>query len=236
MHPSHLHYLPLPGLIYTFLLGALLGLFLLLQLGVLRHVYERIGLSSRAVIFVLLASLLGSYVNIPIFELPDARVVDNDMLDFFGFPFEMPVERNWPGTVVSINVGGALIPLALSIYLLARHDIWLSGAIATAIVAAVTHGLAKIVPGVGIAVPIFVPPIVSAIVALVISRDFAAPIAYIAGSLGTLIGADLLNIEKLPEIGTPMLSIGGAGTFDGIFVSGILAVLLASLRRAPSPA
>jgi uncharacterized membrane protein len=48
-------------------------------------------------------------------------------------------------------------------------------------------------------------------------------------SLGTLIGADLLNLDKVQGLGAPVVSIGGAGTFDGIFVIGILAVLLASL-------
>ena len=64
----------------------------------------------------------------------------------------------------------------------------------------------------------------------------ANTVAYVSGSLGTLIGADLLNLDKMRAIGTPIASLGGAGTFDGIFVTGILAVLIASLplRRKPS--
>ncbi len=46
-------------------------------------------------------------------------------------------------------------------------------------------------------------------------------------TLGSLIGADLLNLKKIPELGTPIASIGGAGTFDGIFLTGIISVLLA---------
>ncbi len=57
------------------------------------------------------------------------------------------------------------------------------------------------------------------------------PLAYISGSLGTLIGADLLNLDKLQGLGAPIASIGGAGTFDGIFLTGIVAVLVASLSR-----
>ena len=63
----------------------------------------------------------------------------------------------------------------------------------------------------------------------------AAPLAYIAGSLGTLIGADLLNLGKVRGLGAPVASIGGAGTFDGVFLVGIVAVLLASLIQ-PRPA
>jgi len=78
-------------------------------------------------------------------------------------------------------------------------------------------------------VPVFVPPVTAAIVALLLSRPFAAPLAYVGGSLGTLIGADLLNLDKMQGLGAPIASIGGAGTFDGIFLAGVLAVLIASL-------
>jgi uncharacterized membrane protein len=74
-----------------------------------------------------------------------------------------------------------------------------------------------------------VPPAAAAIIALLLSRADAAPLAYVAGSVGTLIGADLLNLDKLQGLGAPVASIGGAGTFDGIFLSGVLAVLLASV-------
>ena len=41
------------------------------------------------------------------------------------------------------------------------------------------------------------------------------------------IGADLMNLDKIKKLGAPVASIGGAGTFDGIFSTGVLAVLLA---------
>ena len=93
---------------------------------------------------------------------------------------------------------------------------------------AVCHFLAKPVPGLGIALPIFVPAIASAVVAMVLSLRQAAPLAYISGSLGALVGADLLNLGRVQGLGAPVVSIGGAGTFDGVFLTGILAVLLAS--------
>jgi uncharacterized membrane protein len=75
-------------------------------------------------------------------------------------------------------------------------------------------------------------------VALLLARQHAAPLAYIAGSLGTLVGADLLNLNRLQGLGAPVASIGGAGTFDGIFLTGILAVLIAGIsggRGGPEP-
>jgi uncharacterized membrane protein len=110
------------------------------------------------------------------------------------------------------------------------------GTVATAIVALVIHWLATPVPGLGIAVPVFMPVVVTAIVAVMLSREDSAPLAYIAGSLGTLIGADLTNLDKVRGLGAPVASIGGAGTFDGIFLTGILAVLFAGLYARPRAA
>jgi uncharacterized membrane protein len=143
--------------------------------------------------------------------------------------YVVPRVTDWGGTVIAVNVGGAVIPTLMSIYLLITHRLWLRGAIAVAIVAVVLHMLATPVHGVGIAVPIFWPAVITAIVAFLLAPYDAAPLAYIAGSMGTLIGADLTNLSQVRGLGAPVASIGGAGTFDGIFLTGILAVLLASL-------
>ena len=121
-----------------------------------------------------------------------------------------------------------MIPVILSIYLLRKNKFYLQGALAVALVALVTHLLAYPVRGVGISVPVFVPPAVAALAALILRWRQAAPLAYIAGSLGTLIGADLLNLGRIRGLGAPVASIGGAGTFDGVFLSGIIAVLLSA--------
>jgi uncharacterized membrane protein len=142
--------------------------------------------------------------------------------------YVIPVRVEWPGTLIAINVGGAVIPVLVSLYLLISRHLWVKSAIAVAVVAAICHLLAHPVPGLGIAMPVFVPPLAAAGVALLLSRAEAAPLAYIGGSLGALVGADLLNLDKVQELGAPVASIGGAGTFDGVFLSGVLAVLLAS--------
>jgi uncharacterized membrane protein len=77
--------------------------------------------------------------------------------------------------------------------------------------------------------PAFVPPIAAAVIALILSPSQPGVIAYVSGTLGTLIGADLLNLGKIPALGAPVASIGGAGTFDGVFLTGIIAALLATL-------
>jgi len=80
-----------------------------------------------------------------------------------------------------------------------------------------------------------IPASLTAILAFLLSREYAAPLAYIGGSMGTLIGADLLNLDKIGGLGAPVASIGGAGTFDGIFLTGILAVLLAGIASPSRP-
>ena len=144
-----------------------------------------------------------------------------------------PVVVKQPGIVIAVNIGGAVIPTLLSLYLLYANKAWSRGLIATAIIAALVHMVATPVRGTGIAVPILVPPASTAIVAILIARRDAAALAYISGSLGTLIGADLPNLGAVQGLGAPVASIGGAGTFDAIFLTGIMAVLLASFSGKP---
>ena len=230
---SHIHYLPLTPRFFAILVGFFL---IVLILRSVRYAYESLGVSSNAAVFLLLATLIGSFFNIPIAELPPERIMSDEVVDFYGMRYAVPVVSDWDGTVVAVNVGGAVIPTLMSIYLLIKRELWVKGLMATAIVALVIHWMADPVPGLGIAVPVFVPVVVTAIVAMILSREEAAPLAYIAGSLGTLIGADLTNLDKVRGLGAPVASIGGAGTFDGIFLTGILAVLLASLFARPRSA
>jgi uncharacterized membrane protein len=174
--------------------------------------------------------LIGSYINLPLAELPGQHIMSGEVIDFFGVQHVVPIVVDWPATVLAVNVGGALIPGCMSLYLLIRHSLWWSGLLAVGTVAIVCHLLAEPVAGLGIALPIFVPTLAAAVVALLLSRQHAASLAYIGGSLGTLIGADLLNLDKVQGLGAPVASIGGAGTFDGIFLVGVLAVLIASIR------
>ena len=236
MQYGHLQYLPLSPLFFSILVGLFLVLLLFIQLGVLRYAYMRLGVSSAGALMLLAGSLIGSFFNIPVAELPAEQVMSGQEIQFFGMHYIVPVVVQSPSTIIAVNVGGALIPTVMSLLLLIRHDLWGRGMVATAIVAAVCYSLSQPVRGLGIAEPVFVPALTSGIVALVLAYERAAPLAYIGGSLGTLIGADLLNLGSVRGLGAPVASIGGAGTFDGIFLIGIVAVLIASLstgwRRA----
>src|SRR5262245_12027351 len=223
-----LQYVPLALPFFLLFFALFLFLVVLIQLHVLHYAYAKLGLSSGAALLLLLASLIGSYFNIPLTELPEREVRSGQVVEFFGMRYVVPLVTDWPRTVIAINIGGAVIPTLLSIYLLIKNDILSSAAVATAVVMVACYLLAQPVHGVGIAIPSLVPPIIAATTALLVAQRNVAAVAYVGGSLGTLIGADLLNLGKIQGLGAPVMSIGGAGTFDGIFLTGILAVLLAS--------
>jgi uncharacterized membrane protein len=224
-----MHYFPITFPFLLFLFFLFLIVLILVEVGVLQYAYQKIGIDRRYVFTLLLLSLLGSYVNIPLYQLPPEVVKSGGAVSFFGVPYVIPVVTAWPRTVVAVNLGGAVIPTLLSIYLMAKNRLFVQGVLGATVVAAIVHHLAYPVPGVGIAVPTFTSPVVATGVALVLARQYAPALAYSAGTLGTLIGADLLNLGKLPGLGAPVASIGGAGTFDGIFTTGILAVVLAGM-------
>jgi len=229
MHASQLNYLPLSPVFFSILVAIFLVLVALVQIGVLRYAFVRAGISSHTALLLLLGCLIGSYINIPIAELPGQQIMSGREITYYGMQYMVPTVVDWPGTVIAINVGGAIIPGSVSLYLLVQRRLWGPGLLAIGCVAVVCHFLAEPIPGMGIALAVFVPSLAAAVVALLLSRRQAAPLAYVSGSLGTLIGADLLNLDKIQGLGAPVASIGGAGTFDGVFLTGVLAVLIASL-------
>jgi uncharacterized membrane protein len=232
---SELHYLPLTPGLFSILVFLAIALIILIQLRILRYAYMKLGVGPGVALLLLFGSLIGSYFNIPVTILPGATARSGEIVDFFGMQYVVPVVTRWPGTVLAVNVGGAVIPTIMSTYLVIRYQLWLKAAIAVVIIAFIIHSMATPVPGIGIAVPVFAPVVTTAILAFILSREYAAPLAYIGGSMGTLIGADLLNLDKISGLGAPIASIGGAGTFDGIFLTGILAVLLAGIASPSRP-
>jgi uncharacterized membrane protein len=210
------------------LLVLLLVVFVVLvELRILSYAYQKIGIRPRYVFGILVLTLLGSHVNIPLYAVPARRIVAPETVWMFGQPYSVPRVVQHDATIVAFNVGGALIPALLSIYLFFRMHMPGRMLIATVVVALVVNQLARVVPGVGIVVPMLLPPLLAAGVALILAFRRAPPVAYVAGTMGSLIGADLLNLGRVAEMGAPIVSIGGAGTFDGVFLTGILAGLLA---------
>jgi uncharacterized membrane protein len=196
----------------------IIGLFFL---NLVSFSFETLGMSPSAAFSLIVAMLLGSLINIPLTRHRVAYVAPTSIRGRFS-----PQPPQYRG--VAINVGGAVIPLFLSVYLATIvPSLWQVG-VAILVMAVASKSLARVVPGRGIVLPVFVPPVLSALLALALAPGFAAPCAYIAGTVGTLVGADVLNLRRLRAF-QGMVSIGGAGLFDGIFLVGIVAVLLTAL-------
>jgi uncharacterized membrane protein len=205
----------------------LLFTFALVQFGLFTWAFSRLGIPPEYLFSLLFLCIIGSMINIPIRRI---RLEDEPeplaLVSFFGMRFRPPRWRQPREMILAVNIGGAVIPACLSLYLLVNAQNPIRTIMTLAVVTYIVYRVARPIPGIGIATPMFIPPIAAALAGMVINYQWAAPTAYVAGTLGTLIGADLLHLDKLKEIKAPVASIGGAGTFDGIFLTGILAVLL----------
>ena len=134
-----MHYLPLTPGLFSILVFLFVGLIILIQLRILRYAYMRLGVSPGAALLLLFGSLIGSYFNIPITVLPGQTVQSGQIVDFFGMQYVVPLVVASPGTVLAVNVGGAVIPTLMSTYLVIRYQLWLKAAIAVAVIAIVIH-------------------------------------------------------------------------------------------------
>lgn len=213
---------PVQLILFVFLL---ILLFALVQIGLLHIAAEKLGIGFGQALFALFVCLLGSVINLPLFTLPlPPDVTPPPYNGWILGPNPPRPDR----ILVAVNVGGAVMPILFSLYLLSHlHLSWLPVLAATVCVSAVSYFLSRPIPGLGIAMPFFIPPLVAALCALVFAPEHSAALAYICGTFGVIIGADLLRLKQIQRIGAAMVSIGGAGTFDGIFLTGIVAMLLA---------
>jgi uncharacterized membrane protein len=193
----------------------------------------KLHLSENTALMLFLAILFGGLINIPVARLSRDTPATVHPLAVYGFPQFMPqLRRTTQETIIAVNLGGCLIPVGLALYealMLGAQgpNVLLGTAFACAVNAFVCFRIARPVAGIGIAMPGFVSPLVAVVSALLLAPDNAAPVAFIVGVTGPLVGADLFHLKDIKSAGTGLASIGGAGTFDGIVLSGIVAAYLA---------
>src|ERR1700678_3376129 len=123
---GQMNYFPLAPAFFAVLVGIFIVLVVLIQINVLRYAYTRLGVSSGTVL-LLMGSLIGSYINIPVARFPEREVQTAQDLSFFGMHYSVPVVVDWPGTIIAVNVGGAVIPILLSLFLLFTNYLWVRG-------------------------------------------------------------------------------------------------------------
>lgn len=214
---------------HLLLLAVAVGvLALLVQYGVLTVAFGKLGLSAHAAYLLLVTTLAGSLLNMPLFtidsentgEAPAARLPPWLRLQTVGIPGK---------TLIAVNVGGCVVPVAFCLYLFFNSTVGMGETLLSVLaVSLIAHLFSRPIRGMGIGMPILIAPLAAAAIAVSLGEEQTrAPLAYIGGTLGVLIGADLLRLKDIRKLGAPIASIGGAGSFDGIFLTGMLAVLLA---------
>ncbi len=218
------------GLVSIVIAVIMLLLMPLVYAGVMQTALLKLQLSSDAATLIIIGILGGSMINIPLKRIPREEMVPTDLLAVFGLGGRWSgMKRLSTDTVVAVNVGGCLVPSGLAAYEIVQlvtigSAAPLIGAVLLNVI--VCYVLARSVPGVGIVMPGLVPPAVAAMSAFWLAPGHATPVAYVAGTLGPLIGADLLHLRHVERMHAGVVSIGGAGTFDGILLSGIVASYL----------
>jgi uncharacterized membrane protein len=196
--------------------------------------FIELGLPIWLAFLIVPGALLGSLVNIPLYTIQSDSTPCTEELyvTHWGISYQV-FQPECPGeTKISINLGGAVIPILVSAYLiLVNPSALIQFAIAIIVVTVVVNRVARIEPNVGIITPALLPPLIAVFTTVAVM--LVAPgiynmyaVAYVAGTLGTLLGADILNLGNLSNLRTGQASIGGAGTWDGVFLTGILAVFL----------
>ena len=219
-------YLPVSLLLFLLFLLLLPFIWMGLALDVVEVAVAKLGFSPTVALLLFVAVLIGSTINIPLYQVESITPIVPDFQELWLRQFwGIPLQKIRQKTIVALNVGGGLIPLILAIYELIRSDtvaiFWV-----TLIVTIVTYFSAHIVPGIGIHINALVAPLTAAISAILIAEPLASSVAFAGGILGTLIGADLLHLKEIERMSAGLLSIGGAGVFDGIAMCGLIALLL----------
>ena len=102
-----MHYIPLALPFFMILVFLFAFLIVLIEIGILEYAYEQIGVNRRYMYGLLLLSILGSYVNIPVAQLPAEHVHSGQIVTFFGMRYIIPLVMDSPRTVVAVNLGGA---------------------------------------------------------------------------------------------------------------------------------
>jgi uncharacterized membrane protein len=208
---------------FSFLILVLVFIFIILNIS--GTAFRKLGFPPEFSVYFLFLSLLCSYINIPIKKVRShVPVISDKASDALRSGLSASSLKMY--STIAVNIGGAIIPLIMSLFLssMAKPVDVLSGILVMTII---IYKIARPVKGSGIVVHALLPPFLAAFVAIIISPQNAPVIAYISGTFGCILGIDILNLNKIPDLGVPLVSIGGAGTFDAIFLTGIISVLLA---------
>ena len=196
---------------------------------------SKLHLQEHQILLIIMAIVAGSLINIPLKRIVRDQPVWSHPMQIWGLDRTLPRwTRRRRETIIAVNVGGCMVPFLIALYQLTYlipmgSDVIWGVVLSSLFTTLVCYLAATPVQGVGILMPGYISPAAAAGSALLLVPDAAPAAAFVAGIIGPLVGADFLHIFSLIRVprGIGMASIGGAGTFDGIVLSAILAAMLA---------
>ena len=167
---------------------ALVLLFIFVQVGLVTVAFAKLGMTPGQGFLVLLATLLGSGVNIPVHktsQMVRRPVLRGSFMTFGSVPYRLETEAELVDQVIAVNLGGCVIPCVLSLFFLSQTGLQPGVLLALGLTTAVCYALARPIPGRGIGVPVLLPPLVAALSALIFAPEGLGPLAaYISGTVG----------------------------------------------------
>ena len=227
---------PLSLFAIVLLIALLILIVPLLILGVIGAAFTRLGFSWISALAIVFLMLFGSFVNIPVYKIRRdmIRITPPDS-SIFGEYSQSNPSPVWD-TTIAINLGGAVIPIAVSLYML-YQAILITGTsqlfsvcVAIILVASITYVSTRYLPGSGIQVSLIIPGLTALLAGLMLSGGTglaAAVTAFVSGIAGTLLGGNVAQLFRIKDLDVPSVSIGGAGTFGAVFICCILPALIA---------
>lgn len=178
----------------------------LIYFGVAQRILDRMRLTDKQALLFIAAVIAGSFINIPLMRSP---------------------------VQLTINVGGALLPLLLSIWLIAKADETsekIRAVVASLLVTFTIYLGSRYLPYEPENMfldPKLIYGLSAGIIAYLAGRSRRS--AFIGGVLGIIL-SDIVHMITIINAGIPgTVSIGGAGAFDVVMIAGIVAVMIAEL-------
>ena len=162
------------------------------------------------------------------------RLTDKQALFFIALIIALGFLPDIPlGGEVTVNLGGCVMPLILCVYLFVRAGTWMergraiAASLVTGVVCYIIGRYTADEPETITFDPNYLYGVAGGVIAYLFGRSRRA--AFIAGVTGVLIADVIASIEVWTQGVPQTLSLGGAGAYDAVVISGILAVLLSEL-------
>jgi uncharacterized membrane protein len=227
---------PLSVFVIIFLIALVVILIPLLILGIIGAAFTRLGFSWISALAVVLLMLIGSFITIPVYRIRrDTIRVSYDQSSVFSVCVPCTSGQVWD-TTISLNLGGVVIPVCVSLYMVYRAILITGTSLVFTvcagiiIVTIITFVSTRFVTCAGIQVPLLIPGLTALLAGLLLAGGTgltAAVTAFVSGTTGILLGGNIANVYRIKDLEVPEVSFGGAGTFGSIFICCMLPALIA---------